>query len=137
MADLGPGLGAGHGGGPGVAEEVQHADGPAGGADFLHGKVPVAGLLREQTRVLEVHGLDVEGQLSIAHLPVGGQAALVPAAAAGLAAAVAGVPVVPMDVAPGRVPYGLGVRPHQVKLAPALQLLPLGAVDQFKILPFI
>ena len=137
MADLSPGLGAGHGGRPGVAEEVQHIYGPTRRAYLGHGPVPVAGLLREKPGVLEVHGLYIKSQLPVAYLPVLRQLALVPTAASGLAAAVAGVPVVPVGVAPGGVPYGLGVRAHQIETAPALQLFTLRAVDELKVLPFI
>ena len=39
--------------------------GRPGRADLLHGKVPVGRLLREQARMLEVHGLDLKGQILI------------------------------------------------------------------------
>ena len=96
MAHARPRFRAGDGRGAGVAEEVQDADRPAGGADLTHRPVPVCGLLREKPGVLEVHRLDVEGQLTVAYLPVFGKVPLVPAAAAGLAAAIARIAVVPM-----------------------------------------
>ena len=122
MADRGPGLEAGAGGGSRVAEEVEDADGPARGADLGHGPVPVGGLFGEEAGMLEVHGLDMKAQFLVADGPLSREPALVPAAAAALAAAIAGVPVVPVGVYPGRVPDGLGVRTDQIIVPPALQL---------------
>ena len=56
-----------------VGKEVQNANGPSRASDFLHRKVPVGGLLREHARVLEVHGLYVERELLIPHLPLLGK----------------------------------------------------------------
>ena len=132
-----PRLEAGDGGGAGVAEEVQDAHVPSGLPDLFHGPVPVRSLLRKKAGVLEVHGLDVEAELPIADLPGRWQTSLVPAAAAGFAAAIAGVPVVPVGVAARRLPDGLGVGADEIIVSPALQLLPPGAVQHFKIFPLI
>ena len=135
VADAGPRLGAGHRGPAGVGEQVQHPDGPPGVPDLLHGEIPVHRLFRKQARVLEVHGLHLEGQVPVADLPALRQGLLLPVAAAGLAAEIPGVGPLPGGVLPGAVPDGLGVRPHQVLLSPALQLLSPAAVQQLIVLP--
>ena len=61
VADARPGGEGGDGGGARVREEVQNADLPARPTlIFAHYIVPVCSLLRENARVLEVHGLYVE-----------------------------------------------------------------------------
>ena len=130
-------LGAGHGGAAGIGEQIQHADGTAGMADLLHGEVPVGGLFGEQPRVLEVHGLDLEGQLLIADGPALRQFLLIPVAAAGRRAAVAGVGRAPTAVAALTLPDGLRIGTHQYLLTPALQLLAAAAIQQLIILPTI
>ena len=137
MAHARPRLCAGDGRSARIAEEVQDADRPTGGADLPHRPVPVRGLFGEEPGVLEVHGLDVEGQFAVAYLPVLRKVPFVPAAAARLAAAIARVAVVPMGVAARGVPYRLRVGAHEVIAPPALQLLSLGTVYKLKILPFI
>ena len=120
-----------------VAEEVEHRDRAAGRADLRHGVVPVGGLLWEDARVLEVHGLDAESQLPITNVPALRESTFIPAAAAGMAAAVAPVGRAPARVGARRVPDGLGVRAHKGILAPALELFAARTVEHLKILPRI
>ena len=137
MADRGARVQRGDGGGACVGEEVQNAY-PAPRALYLpHDVVPVRGLLGEDAGVLEVHGLDVEGELAVSYLPVCRQAPLVPGPAAGVAAGIAPVAVLPARVAARRIPDGLRVGAHEGIAAPALQLFAAGAVDELKIPPVI
>ena len=70
MADLRPGLRAGDSRRAGVAEEIEDTYRTSRRADLCHRPVPVRGLFGEKSGVLEVHGLDVEGQLAVVYLPV-------------------------------------------------------------------
>ena len=125
MADTGPGLEAGDCCGTGIAKEVQDADFSLCLSDFFHGPVPVCGLLGKEAGVLKVHRFDKKGQLTVADAPVLGKIPLIPAAAAGLAAAVTGIAVIPVGISARRIPDGLRVGPHQIIAPPALQLLAL------------
>ena len=137
MADAGPGGGAGHGGPAGVSEQVQHRDRPSGPADLLLGEVPVGRLLGKQSGVLEVHGLDVEGEAAIGHCPALRHGFVLPLPAAGGGAGVAACVLLPAAVGAGSVPDGLGIRPDQQLVAPALQLLSPAAVDEFIVFPLV
>ena len=121
----------------GVGEEIQHADGAPRIFDLLARKVPVHGLLGEEARVLEVHGLDLKRKVPVFHLPGFGQPVLVPVSAAGGRAVVAALRAAPAAVRVRRLPYRLRVRPHQDLLSPALQLFSAAAVQQFVIFPSV
>ena len=136
MADGSPRGSGGQGGAAGIGKQVEHADGPAGGADLFPDEVPVGGLLGEDAGVLEAHGLDVEGQLLIMDGPVLGQLANLPVTAAGLAAVIDGVGLLPQGAAL-RLPDGLRVGPHQDLLSPALQPAAAAAVQQLIVLPMV
>ena len=112
MANACTGLGAGDTGSARIRKEVEHIYGSARLADLVHCKVPVARLLGKKSRVLEVHGLDIERQLAVIYLPACGQAALVPRTAAGLRAAIACIAAIPALVGAGRIPYCLRVGTH-------------------------
>ena len=135
MADARAGLQTGDGRAAGVGKEVQHRDRAARVLDLFARPVPIHGLLGEEPRVLEVHGLHVEGEIFILHVPALGQAALVPLPAAGFAAGVPPGGALPAWVVPRRLPDGLRVRAHEGIVPPALQLLAARAVDQLIILP--
>ena len=137
MAHRGTGRRCGQGCAAGIGEQVQHLHRPAGVPDLLHGEVPVHRLLRENSRVLEIHRLHVEGQGAVAHLPPLRQALFGPLAAAGAAAGVAAVIGFPAPVLSGCVPDHLGIRPHQGIAAPALQFLSAGGVDHLIVLPLV
>ena len=137
MADGSAGLGTGHRSAAGIGEQVQHPNGTVSLADLVHDKIPVHRLLREQARMLEVHGLDLEGQILIMHLPAFRQRLFLPVSAAGLTAEIPGVGPFPLRQTPGRFPDGLWVRTHQILLVPALQLFTAAAVQQLIILPLI
>ena len=136
MAHAGTRLGAGNGCAACVGEEVQHADGAVSLADGLHGEIPVHRLLGEQTRVLEVHGLDLEGQFLIVDRPALREGILLPVTAARLRTAVAGVGLAPQG-APLHLPNGLRVGAHQDLVVPALQFLTAAAGEQFIIFPAV
>ena len=135
MANARPGLERRYSGRARVGKEVQNAYVPAGRAYLAHDVVPVGSLLGENARVLEVHGLYVEFELSVAYLPACGQGVLVPNPAAGVAALVAPVTGVPTPVAPRSFPDSLRVRPHKGILPPTLELLAVRAVYELIILP--
>ena len=135
MADLRPRRSAGRAGGPGIGEEVQHVHLPPGGADALLSEIPVHRLLGKKAGVLEVHGLDLEGQILVPDLPLSREPPLFPAAAAGAGAEVTPVGTLPAAMGPGRIPDSLGVRAHQELVPPAFQLFPPAAVQQFIVLP--
>ncbi|SBW07403.1 hypothetical protein KL86CLO1_12297 [uncultured Eubacteriales bacterium] len=137
MADLGSRGGAGHRGGAGVGEEVEHPDGPARTFDLARGKIPVGGLLGEKAGVLKIHGLDVEGQAPVPHRPALRGALDLPLAAPGGGAGVPGIGLLPPPVGALGLPDGLRVGTYQRVLPPALQLFPAAAVDELIILPLI
>ena len=77
MAHAGTGVGGGDGGGTaGIAEEIQHVDLTAGGADgfdFGGKPIPVYGLFGEKPGVFKTGGMDLEGQCAVADCPVIGE----------------------------------------------------------------
>ena len=142
MADGGTRRRAGQRGTTGVAEQVQHLHGAAGGANFLLVPGPVDGLLREHAGVLEAGGADDEGELILAlaaaDLPLFGQAALVfPLAAALIGAVVHRIRLGPQRALLGGLPHHLRVRADENGLAPALQPVALGGIQQFIVFPGI
>ena len=137
MADLRPRRGAGRAGGAGVGEEVQHAHLPPGGADALLSEIPVHRLLGKKAGVLEVHGLDLEGQILVPDLPLSREPPLFPATAAGAGAEVPPVRPLPACVTPPGIPDRLGIRTYQELVPPALQLLPSAAVQQLIVPPAV
>ena len=110
---------------------------PSGAPYLFNDIIPVHRLLREKSRVLEVHGLYVEGQFPVSHLPALRQGSLVPLSSAGGGSLVSGRRAFPGGIIPGRVPNGLGVRAHEGIFAPPLQLFAARAVYKLKIPPFI
>ena len=76
------------------------------------GKVPVGGLLGKETGVLEIHGLNIEGQGPIADLPPLGQVLFDPLSPARMRAGIAGIVAFPARVTAGGIPDGLGIRTH-------------------------
>ena len=137
MAHLCAGGSAGDGRAAGVGKEVEHFDRPSRLLDLLAGKVPVDRLFGEKPRVLEVHGLDLECEVLILHLPRFGQLVLVPMTAAGGRAVVAALCALPAAVLVGRVPDRLRVGAHQYLLIPPLQLFAVAAVEQFIVFPSV
>ena len=137
MAHAGPGSGAGHRGSAGVGEQVEHVHRPAGLPDLLLGPVPVGGLLRKQAGVLEVHGLDIKGEAAVGDGPPLRHRLVLPLSPAAGGAGIPARVALPAPVGPGGVPNGLGIRPDQKLVPPALQFLPAGAVDQFIVLPLV
>ena len=98
----------------GIGEQVQHPDRTAGSGHLLPDKVPVGSLLREDAGMLEVHGLDVKGQVVlIFDLPALRQIVIRPAAAAGIAADITGIIPLPLTGGMGCIPNYLGIRTHQ------------------------
>ena len=69
MADFRPGCRRRQRCAAGIGKEVQDPNGPPRRADLLHNIIPVGRLLREDTGVLEIHRLDVEGQRPVLNLP--------------------------------------------------------------------
>lgn len=93
----------------GVGKEIQNADRTVRLADlFLH-PVPVCRLFGEETGVLEVHGLHMERERAVADVPARRETALVPRAAAGVAAAVAPLRTFPDGGGARRFPDDLRV----------------------------
>ena len=137
MANLGPGLEAGHGGPAGVGKEVEHLNGPSGLPNQSGHPVPIGSLLRKQPRMLKARGPNQKAQRAIGDGP--GFRNLLkhfPLTAAALAAVVMGVGLFPR-LGPFRRPNHLRVRPAQEHLAPALQLLAAAHVQHGVILPFV
>ena len=137
VADARAALGAGDARRARVCKEVQHTDGTARLLDLLTRKVPVHRLLGKESRVLEVHGLALERQVAVTHLPLLGQLFLVPMSAAGGRAVVASLRVFPAAVRVRRLPDGLRVGTHEDLPPPALQLFAAAAVEQLVILPLV
>ncbi len=136
MADPRARLQAGERGGARVAEQVQHADGPAGPPDFFRREVPVHGLLREKAGVLEAHQLQPEAQVPVPDLPRGGHGlSELPVPPARRGAQIARVGAAPQRIAPGRVPDNLRVGADQHDAAPFFQPLARGGVDQSIVFP--
>ena len=121
----------------GIGKEIQNADRTPGAADGAIDKVPVGRLLREYTRVLEIHGLDIEGQLTIVNLPALGQAVVRPVPAARGRAGIARVKLTPAAVILGGEPDDLRVGTHEEIFSPAFELFPVGGVEHLIILPLI
>ena len=125
MADTRTGSGGGAGGGAGVAEKVEHANRPAGLADFLRAPLPVDCLLGEKAGVLKAGGADFKREVKrgVADVPVLGQRpSELPAASAALAALVKSVPIFPRRtrcLAAPR-PEDLRVGPHEHVGPPSL-----------------
>ena len=142
MADGGPGSRTGQRSAAGVAEEVQHPDGAACGADLLCVPRPVDGLFGEDAGMLEAGGADDEGQLILpfaaADLPLFGQtAAVLPLTTALIGAVVDGVCLGPERALLGRLPHHLRVRPDQQRLTPAFQPVAVGGIQQLVVFPCI
>ena len=147
MGDSCPGPGRGQSGAAGVSEEVENLDlglgtGGLALADELREPVPVGRLLREEAGVFKGEGLDAKGQLPgsgelIGDLPFLRQVKELPFAAAPSGAVIVGVEPVPVRIPAGCVPDNLRVRAKQGVAAPALQLLPPGAVVYFVVFPAI
>ena len=88
--------------------------------------------------MLEVHGLDVKGQVVlIVNLPAFGKLVVRPVSAAGIGADVAGIIALPLGYRPWRIPDHLWVRAHQNELAPPFQPLAAAGVQHLIFLPFI
>ena len=137
MADGGARRRAGHRGAPGVGEKVEHRDGAAGPPDEIGTEIPVGSLLGEETGMLEIHGLDLEGEVPIADLPLFGDILFLPPAPASRGTSVAGVGPPPQGIVSGGVPDGLGIGTDQDTVPPAFQLFPSATVDQLIILPLV
>ena len=134
MADRCPGRGAGQGGPAGVAEQVQHPDGPARGPDLAPVPGPVHRLLGEHAGVLEAGGADDQGQpvlpFAAVDLPALGQgAAVLPAAPALVGAVVHGVGPGPEGALGLALPDHLGVGPDQQGRPPPFQPVAPGGVQ--------
>ena len=111
-------------GAAGVGEQVQHPYRAPGIGNLLTDKIPVRRLLRKHTGMLEIHGLDVKGQvIPIFDLPAFRQMVVCPVAAAGVGADISGVKLPPLGGSAGRIPDYLRVRAHQNIVAPAFQTL--------------
>ena len=120
----------------GVSKQVQHPHGAAGVCALLPDKIPVSSLLREYTGVLEVHGLDIKRQIIlVSDLPAIRQLMLGPVTAAGIGADITGIVALPFRRAVRGVPDDLGIGPHQNVLAPALQALAVGRIQNPIIFP--
>ena len=137
MADAGSRRRTGHGGPTGIGKQIEYLNRPPGTANFLHDKIPVDRLFGKQARMLKIHGLNIERQLSVLHRPLLRKLAPLPMPAAGIGPEITGIRVLPGTAAPGRFPYGLGVRAHQDLPSPALQFLAIATVQQFIILPIL
>ena len=137
------------GGAAGIGEEVQHLRRPAGLLDPLPdqagAEVPVHCLLRKDAGVLEGKGLQVKMNLSfgfagknvIRDAPLFGKIEEFPLSASLLGTVIVGVGALPARQAPLCVPDHLGVRPHQLIGAPALQLFSGGGVQHLIVFPSV
>ena len=121
-----------------VAEEVQHTDGAASGLDLFLVPGPVHGLLRENASVLEAGGADDEGQVIPMDLPFLGQLfVVIPLAAALGGAVVDGIGLGPQRAGLVVFPDDLRVGTNEQGLAPALQSVVVGGIQQLIIPPGI
>ena len=87
--------------------------------------------------MLEVHGLDVERQITIGDLPLLGKTVLLPVSAALGGAEVAPLRALPAGVLALRLPDRLRIGAHEDLPPPALQLFSAAAVQQLIILPSV
>ena len=121
----------------GISKKVQHADGTIRIFDFFARKIPVDGLLGEKPRVLEVHGLDLEFKILVAHDPALRQLILIPVSAAGGRAMIPSLCVAPAAIRTRRLPDRLRIRSHQNLLSPAFEFFSAAAVQQLIIFPTV
>ena len=121
-------LGCCKGGTACVGEEIQHLDRAAGIFDFFREPVPVCGLLREKTGVLEAEGLELEGKLLVVDAPLLWKIKKLPLSATLLAAVIMAVRMLPAVLLSWRIPDDLRIRAHEQVIAPALQLFSTGGI---------
>ena len=124
MSDLRPCRGCCQRGPSGVGKKIEHFYGASGALDLFREPVPVGGLLREKTGVLEAEGLQIKGKRAVMNLPLFGKTEKLPFTAAFFAAVVVAVPVFPSSVFPRRIPDDLGIRTDQNIISPAFQFFP-------------
>ena len=121
-----------------VAEQVQHADGTASLPYLFLVPCPVHGLLRENAGVLEARGADDQRQIVPVDLPFLRQLfVVIPLPAALGRAVIDSVGLGPQRAGLVVFPDDLRVGTDQQGLAPALQPVVVGSVQQLIILPCI
>ena len=122
----------------GIGKQVQHPYGAARRGHPFPNKVPVGRLLREYAGVLEVHGLDIKGQIvPVLDLPALRQMMVRPVSAPCRGTDIAGILLFPHRIAMRGAPDNLGVRANQDVFSPALQPLPVRGIQDLIILPLI
>ena len=121
-----------------IGKQIQYPHGASGRGHLFPDKIPVGSLLREYAGMLEIHGLDVKGQIIlILDLPPLRQRMVRPVSAAGIGADIAGVIALPLRSGMGGVPNHLGIGTHQNIFSPPLQALPAGSIQNLIVFPFI
>ena len=125
-------------GAAGIGEQVQYPHRPSGCGNLLTDEIPVRRLLREHAGMLEIHGLDVKGQIiPVFDLPALRQFVIRPVAAASVGTNVPGIKLPPFGSSPGGVPDHLGVWANQDITAPAFQTLSARRIQNLVVLPLI
>jgi len=99
--------------------------------------IPVYGLLRKESRMLESHGTKFKRKLAVGNIPIGRHFGHNPAASAAFGAAVHAVRLIPHRMLFRRMPDHLRIRTDKDILAPAFQTLSLGSIQKFIINPTV
>ena len=139
MGDMSAGLGCSNRRAARVGKKIEDFHFSAGRYSLLNNSaepVPVDSLFREQSGVLEIKGLEPEGEVPVVDRPLLRKVEELPLAAALAAAVVVRVGVSPFPP-PGGLPYYLRVGTDELIAAPDLQLLAVGRVQYLIVFPGI
>ena len=120
-----------------VGKKVQNLNGSSCFTNFVAKPVPVYGLFREKSCVLEAKGFQMEGQILVMEIPLLGQIKKFPLAAALGAAVIMCIHLAPSRLCLGGIPDYLRVRTHKEIVSPSLQLLAAGSINYFIFFPAI
>ena len=120
-----------------VGKKIQNLDGSSCFTDLVAKPVPVYGLFREKSCVLEAKGFQMEGQILVMEIPLLGQIKKFPLAAALGAAVIMCIHLAPSRLCLGGIPDYLRVRTHKEIVSPSLQLLTTGSINYFIFFPAI
>ena len=137
MADRCPRFCRRDGGAARIGEQIQNTDRASRALDQGATEIPVRRLLGKETRMLESHRFDAEGQVTIGDVPRLGETVLVPRAATRMTAGITCVGMTPERVFLFAFPNDLRVGTYEAVFPPQFEFFTVRGIDDGIILPLI